>query len=228
VALNGKDMARFKGALHFQLNGVELHYMRNRLYEPKTGRFLSEDPIWLDGGINLYTFAGNDPVNMTDPTGLACGWVTEEYWTENAKRDGLELKAREVFACSLDPSGEAALRSSRGWGFGGLTEWSAGLPEPFAILIGYEPNFIGGGPVVRVRRAPMHFLDGTARNPVPLPWGLLLYQFGGFVGEGVKVSGTVAADPRTGGYWATLWKTWSGWRRGIWHVDGLASRLTAF
>jgi RHS repeat-associated protein len=72
VALSGTDMARFKGALHFQLNGVELHYMRNRLYEPKTGRFLSEDPIWLDGGINLYTFAGNDPVNLRDPVGVSC------------------------------------------------------------------------------------------------------------------------------------------------------------
>jgi RHS repeat-associated protein len=91
--------ARFKGALHFQLNGVELHYMRNRLYEPKTGRFLSEDPIWLDGGINLYTFAGNDPVNERDPTGLDCQWKVEEYWTENAKGDALEKKTRLVREC---------------------------------------------------------------------------------------------------------------------------------
>jgi hypothetical protein len=51
--------------------GVELYYMRNRWYEPRTGRFLSEDPIGLAGGINPYGFAGADPVNKADPTGLA-------------------------------------------------------------------------------------------------------------------------------------------------------------
>lgn len=44
--------------------------MRNRWYEPKTGRFLSEDPIGLAGGINFYAFAGSDPIGGRDPTGL--------------------------------------------------------------------------------------------------------------------------------------------------------------
>jgi uncharacterized protein RhaS with RHS repeats len=50
--------------------GVELYYMRNRWYEPRTGRFLSEDPIGLAGGINPYVYAGDDPVNRWDPRGL--------------------------------------------------------------------------------------------------------------------------------------------------------------
>jgi hypothetical protein len=33
---------------------------------------VSEDPIGLDGGINEYEYAGNDPVNNTDPSGLDC------------------------------------------------------------------------------------------------------------------------------------------------------------
>ncbi len=67
--LNGTDRARFKGALWLGPE-VDFYYMRNRWYEPKTGRFLSEDPIGLAGGINPYTYAGNDPVNGSDPTGL--------------------------------------------------------------------------------------------------------------------------------------------------------------
>jgi len=34
------------------------------------GRFTQEDPIGLAGGINLYGFAGGDPVNFSDPFGL--------------------------------------------------------------------------------------------------------------------------------------------------------------
>jgi RHS repeat-associated protein len=69
VGFSGTDRARFKGALFFaELGG--LYFMRNRGYDPVTGRFLSEDPIGLAGGINLYAFAGADPVNGRDPSGL--------------------------------------------------------------------------------------------------------------------------------------------------------------
>jgi len=47
-------------------------YLRNRWYDPATGRFLTQDPIGLAGGVNLYAYAGNDPVTFTDPFGLCC------------------------------------------------------------------------------------------------------------------------------------------------------------
>ena len=37
-----------------------------RWYDPATGRWLSKDPILLEGGFNLYVFCGNDPVNKFD------------------------------------------------------------------------------------------------------------------------------------------------------------------
>jgi len=46
-----------------------LYYYRARYYDPKIGRFISEDPIGFDGGINLYTYVDNNPVNYTDPSG---------------------------------------------------------------------------------------------------------------------------------------------------------------
>jgi RHS repeat-associated protein len=58
-------------------NGAEatagLVYLRNRWYDPNTGRFTQEDPIGFAGGINLYAYAGNDPVTFSDPYGL-CIW----------------------------------------------------------------------------------------------------------------------------------------------------------
>ncbi len=46
-----------------------LYFMRARYYDPKVARFVSEDPIGVAGGYNLYAFAEGDPVNYTDPTG---------------------------------------------------------------------------------------------------------------------------------------------------------------
>ena len=46
-------------------------YDGNEKYDPETGHFTQEDPIGLAGGMNLYGFAGGDPVNFSDPTGLA-------------------------------------------------------------------------------------------------------------------------------------------------------------
>lgn len=48
----------------------KLVHFRARWYDPETGRWLSPDPIGLAGGLNLYCFCGNDPVNRTDPSGL--------------------------------------------------------------------------------------------------------------------------------------------------------------
>jgi RHS repeat-associated protein len=47
-----------------------LLYYRSRYYDSQAGRFLTEDPIGLGGGINFYAYAGNDPADLTDPFGL--------------------------------------------------------------------------------------------------------------------------------------------------------------
>jgi RHS repeat-associated protein len=59
---------RWKGLPYDPESGF--YYMRARYYDPKIRRFISEDPIGLSGGINAYAFAGGDPVNGSDPSGL--------------------------------------------------------------------------------------------------------------------------------------------------------------
>jgi RHS repeat-associated protein len=47
-----------------------LQFSRARYYDPQVGRFISEDPIRFDGGLNFYQSVFNDPVDYTDPLGL--------------------------------------------------------------------------------------------------------------------------------------------------------------
>ena len=51
-------------------NGLGLVYLRNRWYDPQTERFLTQDPMGLGGGLNLYAYAGNNPTSFSDPFGL--------------------------------------------------------------------------------------------------------------------------------------------------------------
>jgi RHS repeat-associated protein len=45
-------------------------YYRARYYDPKLGRFISEDPIRWIAGPNFFSYVDNNPVILTDPFGL--------------------------------------------------------------------------------------------------------------------------------------------------------------
>ncbi|WP_234349316.1 RHS repeat-associated core domain-containing protein [Xanthomonas citri] len=68
------------------LNG--LYYYRARYYRPQWGRFISEDPIRLAGGVNVYAYVSNAPLNFVDPLGLREGSPSNE-----AKRQQIALWA---------------------------------------------------------------------------------------------------------------------------------------
>ena len=49
---------------------TNLHYNMERDYWPEGGRYIQSDPIGLGGGLNLYAYANNDPLQFADPLGL--------------------------------------------------------------------------------------------------------------------------------------------------------------
>ena len=70
---------RFPGQYYDEETG--LHYNYFRYYDPDTGRYITADPIGLAGGINLYAYTGNNPVNWIDPLGLFSYLVADHYRT---------------------------------------------------------------------------------------------------------------------------------------------------
>jgi len=66
-----RDAVGFQGQFGaYTDNETGLVLMGHRYYSPGTGRFLTRDPKGYGGGINLYGFTGNNPVNESDAEGL--------------------------------------------------------------------------------------------------------------------------------------------------------------
>jgi len=72
---------RFPGQYYDQETG--LHYNYFRYYDPSIGRYITSDPIGLDGGINTYGYVGANPLSYEDFFGLK---ITGEW----AKSPSLE------------------------------------------------------------------------------------------------------------------------------------------
>ncbi|HKV91758.1 MAG TPA: RHS repeat-associated core domain-containing protein [Candidatus Angelobacter sp.] len=68
--VNGNDF-QYAGR---ENEGNGLYYLRARYYSPVLLRFINEDPLGFTGsGSNLYRYAYNNPISMTDPFGLSGG-----------------------------------------------------------------------------------------------------------------------------------------------------------
>jgi len=106
-----------------------LHYNMHRYYDPDTGRYLTPDPIGLEGGINPFVYSYNNPVNYIDPYGL---------WTVSG---GFGLGLAAKFKVGYN-SGRWTVGYGLGEGFGLIGSYDGSDKSPsyadsgFAIQIG--------------------------------------------------------------------------------------------
>ena len=70
VVVSGSMTVDFGYTGHYFHQSSGLNFSKYRAYNPTLGRWISRDPISEQGGLNLYGYVGNDPVNFDDPLGL--------------------------------------------------------------------------------------------------------------------------------------------------------------
>ncbi|MFO0927416.1 MAG: RHS repeat-associated core domain-containing protein [Gemmataceae bacterium] len=70
--------------------------MRARYYYAPVGRFISQDPIGIAGGINLYAYSSNNPTLFVDPAGLY-GTCPAQWFDDPAQFNNCGLGGTQGF-----------------------------------------------------------------------------------------------------------------------------------
>ncbi len=108
-----------------------LYYFRNCWYDPVVGRWISKDPIGLNGGINLYEFCDDSGPNAIDPFGYARirtrpldVWGSRPFSRINLPGN-LDPRHREIF---FEDGEDKKHPESVGYGPEGVHRDAAGIP----------------------------------------------------------------------------------------------------
>jgi hypothetical protein len=114
----------------------------DRYYDPATGQFLSVDPMVATTG-EAYAYTGDDPVNDTDPSGLAdCGWNPICYVGSGIDKTNNALNAGVNWASGQVNSAVCGFTSS---GKGVLTGWTDRIAGCSATTTSSSPATTGQG-----------------------------------------------------------------------------------
>jgi RHS repeat-associated protein len=150
---------RYTGArIDAETNG--LYDFRARMYSSTLGRFMQTDPIGAKGGINLYAYVGNDPLNNIDTNGLAgilisCGG-TVAYGSSrtisqgNSSPAGVVATTTGTFGGFIDTNSASANYLAGTVGVSATVGVAAYATNGLGNVVGAafpqsEPSIIGGG-----------------------------------------------------------------------------------
>lgn len=139
---------------------------RARWYDPNQGRFLTEDPIGLAGGLNLYSYVANNPLRFLDPSGLSL-----KTFFQGLLQGGVEGLVAGAIA---------------GLVFGALTTITAGTA--LVVLVPILTALVGAAAAVQLASEIKELLTANlCPDEKHFRWGRLIGQVVGAIG-GVKLT----------------------------------------
>ena len=163
-----------------------LHLLGERYYDPNSGRFLNRDPIGYEGGINLFAYCMNNPVNYADPNGEQGLQLLEEVaeqvetnpFVQQGIQEGLQETSNacgEILNTNPFSTGIAEGISSEAQAF--TAEPSLGLltlpPSQVASLV--DNGIIASAPIVPLSATgTVPLLPATQGLCNPIGYGLTL------------------------------------------------------
>ncbi|MFZ5895027.1 MAG: RHS repeat-associated core domain-containing protein [Myxococcota bacterium] len=170
---------------------TQLVHFGARDYDPETGRWITKDPLLLGGGSNVYAYVGNDPINLTDISGLLAGVPDWLLWLD----DHGVLQSAGDFS--------AGVSSALTFGLSDKLIDATGLgAHGSRCSTAYTVGHIGGF-ALGVIDAPVSIAKGAAKGTTTLFHGSDLASVENLVAKGLD---RAAARARGGGdvFWATL------------------------
>ncbi|RCS49490.1 RHS repeat-associated core domain-containing protein [Bremerella cremea] len=233
---NEGDFRQLFGGYYYD-SDTGLYLVRNRVYHPKLGRWLTKDPLGMVDGPNLYEYCAGDPVNLIDPSGEAIplilyvgafaiaaahGWSQTILATNGEASLGEQALGTGLGALGgFNPFGAygSALGSIGGYYGGEATgAWDPNQGYQWGGLAGLFVGDIGGilrrGAVAGIPQAARQFgwrtvLSKRARNVAPE-----LLSLGGGI-AGATIGSQLTDDPLLG---ANLGMMAGGAPGGIWRL----------
>jgi RHS repeat-associated protein len=127
---SGNSLTRYDYTGRERDAATGLMYHRARWYDPQVGRFVSEDPTVLAGGINQFTYVHNNAQNATDPSGLYDVDVHYYLTYYLAMKTGCfqDWEARQIAEGDLHSDEDADKKP--GWGKMWIMTWHGPVAVP--------------------------------------------------------------------------------------------------